>query len=482
MSKIFNVHNYFIILAAIMLLPAIGCKKYLDEPLPAGEITESNAFVSDNSVSSVVTGNFLNLINSGIFSGSANSNLGYDAGLYTDELQYLGSATNNGNVLYKDAIEPSIIGYWSTMYTQIYDVNSALEGIQATSADLYFKNQWLGESYFTRALLYFYLTNMYGPVPLALTTNYQTNNVLSRAPQTQVYQQIIADCRQARSLLNYSYTNAYGGSATDRVRPDRYSATALLAKACLYNQQWDSAEAAADSVIANTRTYSLTSIGSAFAANDSETVWALGLAAGSETEDYQLYYNGMLTPMAAGSTPNTYSVFACLDTALVNTFEPGDLRYTNWVRIDSVSGTSPAVRYYFPNKYNTPSLTLQNQIILRMSDLYLIRAEARAQQGNISGAQADLNAVRARAGLPNTTATDQASLLSAIQHERRVELFVEEGNRFFDLKRWGTIDAVMTAFAPTKGATWSDYMQLFPIPTNDILQDPNLTVNPGYIQ
>jgi hypothetical protein len=117
-----------------------------------------------------------------------------------------------------------------------------------------------------------------------------------------------------------------------------------------------------------------------------------------------------------------------------------------------------------------------------MGELYLIRAEARAMQGNIAGAQADLNAVRTRAGLSSTTASDQAGLLAAIVQERRVELFTEWGNRFFDLKRWGIIDSVMTAFAPGKSASsvWKGYMQLLPLPSNDLQQDANLSQNPGY--
>ena len=485
MQKIINNTRSLVMIAAFtVLLPAMGCNKYLNDPLPTDEITQANAFISDNSVSSVVTGNFLALISNGIFEGSGSSYLGYTSGLYTDELQYINTtAGTTPQLFYLDALQTGSVNYWSTMYTQIYGVNAALTGIQGATTTLFYENQWLGESYFTRGLLYFYLTNLYGAAPLALSTDYTINNVLSRAPQSQVYQQIVSDLQQARSLLNYTYTNAYGAPTTDRVRPDRYSATALLAKVYLYSQKWDSAETMADSVIANAGAYSLQPVTSAFNANGPETIWALEPTVGNETPDYQLYYNGMPAPIPSGKTMNSFLVFACMDTALVNTFEPGDTRFTNWVRADSIAGTSPTATYWFPNKYNTSSLTAQNQIIMRMGELYLIRAEARAEQGNIAGAQSDLNAVRARAGLPATTASDEASLLTAIIHERRVELFTEEGNRFLDLKRWGAIDSVMTAFAPTKGSgtTWSDYKQLLPLPANDLLQDPNLTQNTGYL-
>lgn len=470
-------------IATFFLSALTGCKKYLDEPLPSDNLSESNVYVSDNSISSVVTGNFLSLIQGGsMFGGSGSANLPYVTGLYMDELQSIATSNTNNVAFYNDAIQYGNTGHWTNLYKQVFGVNSALEGILGTGASLYFKNQWLGESYFDRALLYFYLTNLYGPVPLALTSDYATNNVLSRAPQSQVYQQIIADLRQAQSLLNSGYTDGYGASTTHRVRPNRYAADALLAKAYLYTQKWDSAEMAADSVI-SAPYYSLVPPARVFNANDSETVWGLAPTAGSAAFEYGFYNNGMPATITSMTAPaQNYTVLVAMDTALVNTFESGDARYTTWVRPATVSGTTPTFTYYFPNKYSSSAQGSVNEIILRMGEVYLIRAEARAQQNNISGAQSDLNAVRKRAGLPNTTAIDQAGLLSAIAHERRVELFTEGANRFFDLKRTGTIDAVMTAFAPTKGATWSDYMQLFPIPTSDLIQDPNITANPGYQQ
>ena len=481
MQKIFN--SFFILAAGMLLVAALGCNKYLNEPLPSGNILQSNAFVSDNSVSAVVTGNLMNFVNEGFLSNGY-----YAMGLYVDETEYVnpGNLATAPALVYLDGVQTgnTSVNFWTSSYNQIYDVNAALAGIQSAGSSLAFGNQWLGESYFTRAVVYFYLTNLYGAVPLALTTDYATNNVLSRASQSAVYQQIVADLGQARNLLNYGYTSAYGSPTSDRVRPDRYVATAMLAKVYLYTQKWDSAEAMADSVIANTSTYALAPLASVFSANGKETIWTIEPPVGKPaTQDYLNYNGGMPTPVPVGKTFGYYNVYGLMDTALVNTFESGDGRLASWVRVDSIAG-SPGTTGWFPNKYSALSTTAQLPIVLRMGELYLLRAEARAMQGNIAGAQADLNAVRARAGLAATTASDQASLLAAIMHERRVELFTEGGNRFFDLKRWGIIDSVMTAFAPTKSSTskWSDYMQLLPLPTNDLQQDANLTQNPGYAE
>ena len=107
----------------------------------------------------------------------------------------------------------------------------------------------------------------------------------------------------------------------------------------------------------------------------------------------------------------------------------------------------------------------------------MIRAEARVQQGNISGAQEDLNAVRSRAGLAETTASDQASLLLAIEQERKVELFAELGHRWFDLRRTNRASVILS---PLK-AEWQDTDMLYPIPVAEFLNNPNLgNQNLGY--
>jgi hypothetical protein len=110
----------------------------------------------------------------------------------------------------------------------------------------------------------------------------------------------------------------------------------------------------------------------------------------------------------------------------------------------------------------------------------LIRAEARAQQGNVSGAAGDLNVIRTRAGLPNTSATNSQGLLSAILLERRFELFTEYGHRWLDLIRTGNANAVMNIVTPQKGGVWETTDELYPIMLTEIQSDPNLTQNPGY--
>jgi hypothetical protein len=84
--------------------------------------------------------------------------------------------------------------------------------------------------------------------------------------------------------------------------------------------------------------------------------------------------------------------------------------------------------------------------------------------------------VRLRAGLGASTASSQTDVLSAIMHERQTELFTEWGSRWLDLKRTGTMNAVLGAAKPG----WKAADTLYPVPYPQIQADNLLTQNPGY--
>jgi len=117
-------------------------------------------------------------------------------------------------------------------------------------------------------------------------------------------------------------------------------------------------------------------------------------------------------------------------------------------------------------------------MVLRLAEQYLIRAEARLQQGNdLTGAAGDLNAIRHRAGLADMSTGSASDLMTALTHEKQIEFFAEWGHRWLDLKRWGTATSVLSA---DKGITVTTSALLFPIPVADIIADANLRQNPGY--
>ena len=122
-------------------------------------------------------------------------------------------------------------------------------------------------------------------------------------------------------------------------------------------------------------------------------------------------------------------------------------------------------------------------MVLRLAEQYLIRAEASANSGDLGGAIKDLNTIRSRAGLPPlANSLNRSQVLSAVAQERKVELFAEWGHRWFDLKRTGAIDSVMSIVTPQKlpGSKWNSYQQLYPISLTQLSYNPNLKQNPGY--
>jgi len=491
--------KYSAIMTAFALSVALnsGCKKYLDLPLPTDRLAADGAYVSDAAAGAVLSGIMLNASTNGLYGfGTGYDAIGFRTSLYTDDLMLLNPSSSNATYLsnltfYTDNVSTSSLPQWSALYKQIYLCNLAIEGVNGNKSNLPHSSQWLGEAMFFRAFSYLDLVGLYGDVPLTTSSDYQVNNVLARRPKAEVYTQIISDLKAAEGLLGTAYIDGASLATANRLRPNQFVAAALLARVYLYTGDWANAEAEATKVIGNTTLYSLVAPSAVFLANSRETLIALApysntlsSATPAVVRDYSLYNNGM---PATGASATALAAFSMspISQALLNQFEPNDTRFTNWVRPAS---TTAQGTFYFPNKYKSSVPGTEYNILFRLAEQYLIRAEARAKQNNLSGAQADINTIRNRAGLGNTTAASQADLLNAIMKERRVELFTEWGHRYYDLKRTGTLDAAMTAAVIEKSAnvftntpaTWSSFKQYWPIPNSDIVNNPNLTQTPGY--
>jgi hypothetical protein len=487
MKKLLSIFKARFIINLIFIFCFInltGCKKLIEVDPPDSSINSLNIYTDDALAASVLTGIYTKLSqdNANLYNGSLTS-ISLFAGLSADELKLFDNNTRYFNYYSNSLTNIEIFNYWNTIYPIIYRANAALDGLQKsnTLTDAV-KKQLIGEAKFFRAFCYFYLVNIFGDVPVALSTDYSVNATLTRSPKATVYQQIVNDLKDAQSLLNEKYLKGdaislYASGSEERVRPTKAVATALLARVYLYNGEWMNAETEASKVIDNISLYGLEALSNVFKKNNKEAIWqlqAIGSTTRSNTGEGQLF----ILPSTGPSS--TFPIY--LSSVLVNSFENGDGRRTNWV--GSVTPSPGTTTYYYPNKYKIGAVNTTTQeycTVFRLGELYLIRAEARAQiNTNINGAQFDLNAIRTRAGLPNTTANDKTSLLAAILRERQVELFTEWGHRWFDLKRTGSVDAVMGIVTPTKGGTWQTTDQLYPIPQSELLSAPQLTQNPGY--
>jgi len=470
-----------------LLLSVTGCKKAIDVGPPRASLAGDNVYTSNGSAESVLSGLLSNMAGNGTLYNGANS-VSLLMGLYADELINYSTSSTNYIPFYTNTLSSQGKGtfFWSDIYIQLYTCNTAIQGLSNPAATLTpaIQKQLLGEFKFIRAFIYFYAVNLYGDVPMPLTSNYLVNNSLSRTPKAQVYQQIIQDLKDAQTLLSDGkYLTGTGAATTDRIHPNKQAASALLARVYLYLQDWQNAEAQATSVI-GTSIYTLEpNLNQVFLKGTREAIWQI--------QPVNVGYNNADAYVLVVTTSPSQSIATQvpLNNILINTFEAGDNRFTNWVGKITVpaKGNTPTATYYYAYKYKvnsselTPAPVTEYPVMLRLAEQYLIRAEARAQQGNTGGAQADLNAIRARAGLAATTAAGKDDLLAAIAHERQIELFTEMGNRWFDLKRTGKADAVMSVVLQQKsGGIWNSNKQLLPIPNSEILIDTKLTQNPGY--
>ncbi len=479
------------ILLYISIIGITGCKKFIDVEAPLNTVNEENVYQTDASAIAVLSGVYANLSieeNKMRDPGNGPTLLSYVPALSADELTLTGSTRADLNAYYKNALTATAVGdngFWKRTFFYVYTANSAIAGL-ATNKSLTptVKNQLIGEAYFIRAFCYFYLVNLYGKVPIVTGTDYQTNSLLTRSEVSDVYALIKEDFLKAQNLLSDQFSDVtLLASTTERIRPSKDAATAMLARMYLYTGDWAKAETESSKIIDKSGIYSPVSLNSVFLKNSKETIWALqsvGTGQSSNTGSGRLF----VLPIT-GTNGLTYPVY--LSNLLVNQFEANDPRLNSWVKTVTVGGTV----YPYPYKYkvgNVATVTTEYQIVLRLAEQYLIRAEARAKQSNIRGAVEDLNVIRTRARgsagddvVPNllpTITQDQA--IAAVMHERRVELFTEWGHRWLDLKRTGTVDAVMQSVTQAKGGVWKSSQALYPIPLSEIRTNPNLVQNPDY--
>jgi hypothetical protein len=438
----------------LLFFQSISCKKMIEVNSPKTELTPETTFSDDQTVIAVLSNMYAQ------FNGLIDASVSPPIGTYSDELST--TSSNSVDIEYYDGkvsvTNSTNLNCWQSFYSVIYQCNSILENIDGSpNITPAVKQQVKGEALFLRSVSYFYLLNLYGDVPLLLTTDVDVTSVAERTPLMKIYNQIVNDLVQAKDILSEQYPS------DDRVRANKWAASALLARVYLYQENWSNAESEANAVISSGY-YVLDTLSDVFKSDSKESILQFW------TKE-QFCNVALLFIPDNGSIP-TYP----LTETLINSFEKGDLRKAEW--IDSVEQGNTV--FYFPYKYKYRSTSTAGSgeylMFLRLGEQYLIRAEARAHQNKTNQSNDDLNIIRKRAGLPNVVENDSTSLLSAIQHERRIELFSEWGHRFFDLKRTGEINQVMSAVKPG----WKDASSLLPIPQYEILNNPNLNQNPGY--
>lgn len=452
------------VLLFITQLPITSCKKFIEIPPPSYQTGSEVVFTNDGTATSAIIGIYSEMMQNSL--PFVSSSTTFHCGMYADELLHYAPIVKDEFIncqLTEESHGSLGTNYWTAAYRYIYTANLCLEKLEkATGLTEGVRRQLIGEAKFIRSFCFFYLINLFGDVPLTMSTDYSINAVLPRTAINIIYSQIINDLLDAKDKLTASYA---GGS--EKVRPNKWTATALLARVYLYNGEWQKAEVEANAVI-NSGQYSLvTNLNNVYLKNSTEAIWQL--------QPVNVNWNtweGKDILFASASTPPTYYV----NDNLLNSFEPGDNRKTSWI----ASRNYLSQQFYYPYKYkvygNNAPIT-EYYMVLRLAEQFLIRAEAKAMQNNLIGAATDINIIRSRAGLSNMAFATKAEAIIAVENERRHEFFAEWGHRWFDLKRTGRADAVIGALKP---ATWQPTDVLWPIPISQINANPYLIQNPGY--
>lgn len=484
MNKIYKITRFAL---ALSILLVVGCKKSFLSLAPISNANVNNVFKTKSDFNLAVNSAYATLYTIYAPKGS----MSFTGELMSDNttvstLAISGSFTIVDQQAFRDysinATNSGVYNFWIDHYTSLYQVNIVLDKIAGADLDAAYKKQVVAEMKFLRALYYFNLVRLYGPVPLVTKViTDQEAYAMKRNAEAEVYQLIVDDLTAASTDL----TDPGSEPAVGRV--NKAAAKSLLGK--VYLTKGDKATAA----IVLKEVYNTYGSGLKYDLLPSyATLWGATSANKNTKESiFEVQY--------LGGVGNPYSTFwpafapfenfaitkygggmNMVTDDLYNEFEMNDTRrdisfYTGYTK------AAVFVPIKFSKKWADLTAVLDggveacnnNFMILRYADVLLMLTEA-------TGDVQYLNKVRARAGLPLYGATGYPAAYNtvdlAVEHERRME-FSLEYQRWFDLKRSGRAVAVLSA----KGKAVTQTKLLLPVPQYAINQNPNLLPqNAGY--
>lgn len=464
-----------IALSTLAMLYGSGCQKQLDIK-PQDSVEQGLAIKTSKDVQGILVGAYTAAGLRGLYGGRFQSTSDFLAD--DGDFSYFGTFAEYTELANKAITVNNIFveGVWDTGYNAIGVCNNVLANLNLVDAAN--KDKVEGEAKFLRGMIYFDLARIFGkawndgtpasnlavPIVLTPTTTIPGIQKPSRNTVAEVYAQAIKDLTDAEAKLD-TYKTSFANS------PD---ASAVLARIYLTQEKFDLAEEEATKVI-NAGFYSLVP-----QFKDEFQNYEQATRVFNSSEDV---FAIQISPQSGFNALNeifSSSDFAGRGETIINQqhfdrYEAGDTRADEFYN-DGVNNDGDFYTSKFNNKFG-------NVIGIRLAEIYLIRSEARSQKTtpDFNGAKADLNIVRNRAGLGNTTAAStKQALRDAVETERRVELPFE-GFRLFDLKRYrGSTVTIDEDGNVADTFEWNSPNLIFPIPKRERDANPNLTQNEGY--
>lgn len=406
---------------------------------------------------------------------------------------------------------------WGELNAIVARTNSVIFNVPNITMGTAEKTRILGEAYFMRGLAHFYLLNMWGNIPLILKPIESVNDLfIDQASQDAVWASIISDFKDAQSHLPDTVATKDMGRATWG------AATAMLGKSYLFTKKWPDAAAEFKKIIDKPALYKLvTNYQNNFLEatnNNSESIWELQYqstptgnwgSSGTANPLRGQAWEADVAPVGYTSQGTTtvnqwlFDLFMQQKTndnkidprayATINWNYPGAKIYQDAFETALIGANRNKiwVRKYL-NYDRTSSLTPgswgyanNNRRMIRLADVLLMYAEAQNEAGSADAtAYAAINHVRERANMPDIIpGLGQVDFRAAVRKERALELSLE-GDRVFDLLRWGIMADVFTAHPEYRSNSGGVFVrgkhEYLPIPQNDISANPRIKQNNGY--
>jgi hypothetical protein len=475
---------YTTLLLLFFTLTFSSCEKLLDKD-PTDKISIEDLFKDVAGAKTALAGAYSSLLSS--------TNYQLNSMVYPDLL--------GGNIKYSQLIiirlddiynaaqtpaESQMNDTYAALYSEINNVNNILKYTAAAEGRDSEKIKIIAEAKCLRALMHFDLLRTFARpynytadashpgIVINLEPRLLGDLTAVRATAAASYQAVITDLEEA--IGSFDASNV--GVLSSGLKQNYFtvsSAKALLAKVYLYANNWDKAYALADEIIKSNQ-YTLLS-NTAYVAS-----WT-GRAASTESV-FELPIETTASGNSLGSyyslNDHTYRAYAAT-TDLLNLYKTTDVRRAGSLfNLLTING-SP---FYFSKKYSAGGVNATPVKLLRLSELYLIRAEAAAEKStpDFTVANADLNTLikRADASAATVRYTDKATLLDAIMLERRKELAFE-GNLLFDLARKKiAVTRTDCSATPNCNLAADDYRLVMPFPFITINANRNVVQNEGY--
>ncbi|PSL47522.1 putative outer membrane starch-binding protein [Chitinophaga niastensis] len=455
-------------LALLLPLCILSCNKQLDLSPTDNIIDPGNSFRNVADLNSGLLGAYSGLTYNTI----------YNVSLVTDECTLPAENNTGGGVAtYRWKIDPSsttITSSFGENYIAINSANlvlSAINRVTAKGDDIALKAQYRGELLALRAYCHFELLQSYAEAyaPAAMGIAYMDSSINGKPARNtfaEVMTKIEADLQLAKTLIPASFD--------DNTRITHAAVSAIQARVALYNKQWNDAVTYATEVINAMPLATAADFPGIWKdTKNAEVVWKVKKVAGVDDLIGRLYFRRS----KALYVPSF---------KLINLFDQtNDVRYPAYITFDDSRGDGTSK--YLVNKYTGTSGNpgLADIKLFRTGEMYLIRAEALAEQNKLPAAATDLNDLRkARiAGYTLESFAGKDTLIAAIYTERFKELAFE-GHRIFDLRRRSLPVTRDPADATTAlGAVLlkpGDKGYVFPIPDAETKANKNMQQNPGY--